>query len=59
MIELKVTGDGKDALEMVVYKVNMKTQEEKKHTYKLEQKLKGVFTKILDNTQETMSNVEA
>jgi hypothetical protein len=53
-----VITDGKDALEIVVEKLQLETQEEKKRADKLEQKLKEVFTKIPDNTQEVVSSVE-
>jgi hypothetical protein len=56
MTELQVTRDGKDALEILVDKFHVETQEEKKHANKLEKKLKEVFTKILDNVQATMSS---
>jgi hypothetical protein len=36
----------------------METREEKQRADKLEQKLKEVFTKILDNVQAVMSSVE-
>jgi hypothetical protein len=58
MSELRVTIDGKDALEIVVDHVQLETQEEKQRTEKLEQKLKEVFTKIPDSVHVVVSSVE-
>jgi hypothetical protein len=42
----------------VVEKVKLKTQEEKKHTKILEQKLKEFLTRIPDKMQVAVRNVE-
>jgi hypothetical protein len=55
-MELKETKNGKDALEMVVEKVNMETKEENQCKDKLEKKMKEVFTIIPDSAQEAMRN---
>jgi predicted nucleic acid-binding Zn-ribbon protein len=57
-VELQVTRNGKDSLELVVENVKWETKEEKKHADNLEWKLKEVFTRIPDNMQETMNNAE-
>jgi DNA-directed RNA polymerase specialized sigma54-like protein len=55
---LQTARNGKEALELVVEKVKLETQEEKQHTDNLEKKLKEVFTRIPDNTQAAMSNAK-
>jgi hypothetical protein len=48
-MELQAARNDKEALELVVDKVKLETQEEKQCTYNLEQKLKEVFTRIPEN----------
>jgi hypothetical protein len=55
---LQITRNGKEALELVVEKLNLETQEEKHCTDNLEKKFKELFTRIPDNAQASMSNVE-
>jgi hypothetical protein len=55
---LQETNNGKDDLELVVDQVNLETKEEKQCIDNLEKKLKEFFTRIQDNVQAAMRNVE-
>jgi len=58
VIELQVTRDGKEALEMLIEYINMDTQEKKQWLDKFEKKMKEVFTKIPKSVQEAMRSGE-
>jgi hypothetical protein len=57
-VELKVTREGKDSLELIFEWINLETKEEKQRVNNLEQKHKEVFTRIPDSTHVAMRNVE-